>query len=365
MKIGIDATPLSIPFPCGTKNYAQELLKNLAKIDNKNQYFIFSSKKVSIPSKNNFKFIKIPTYFPVLKRQFFHTILAKKERLDVFHNLEPYGSVFLKYPRIITTVHDLDLSQTYPFFSKYLPNRILCEITRSGVFRNTNSFICVSRVIKKELKIHLEGYKKNARINTVYNGVSSDFKILERGSNKNKFFLAMGDFAPRKNIASVIKAYSMLPKNIQIKYKLYIVASTPSAEELFRQMSHTYSVGGYVKIFLNISLKKLVLLYNNAQAFIYPSFYEGFGLPIIEAFTCACPVITSDYGAMKEVAGKAAILVNPKSVRKISTSMIRIIEDNKLRHMLIKRGLKRAQVFSWEKTAVNTLKIYEKLYKTG
>ena len=112
----------------------------------------------------------------------------------------------------------------------------------------------------------------------------------------------------------------------------------------------------------NVTQERLIKLYNEASCFLYPSLYEGFGIPILEAFACGCPVITSNYGAMKETAGDAALLVDPKDPKKIMSSMKRITESNKLRNKLIVRGIKRVKEFSWKKTAGETLKAYEKLY---
>ena len=365
MKIALDGTPLTIPFPCGTKHYARQLIWYLAKIDKINTYYIFASKPIEIPSQDNFKFVKIPSIIPVLKRQLFLPFIASRMKLDVFHYLEPYGSIFFKHPRIVTTIHDLDLSYTYPLISKYFLTRLYCEITRNNVLKKTSAFITVSETVAKKLKNRLSGSKKNTPVHTLFQGVDDAFRVLKLPRvKKRESFLCMGDFAPRKNIKNIIHAYSLLPERVKTEHDLVIVASTHFAKKNFVSFAKIYNEEKRIRILVAVPKGKLIRLYNTAAAFLYPSLYEGFGIPILEAFACACPVITSDYGAMKEVAGKAAILVNPKSAKQISSSMIRIIEDNKLRCILIKRGLKRAEFFSWEKTAVNTLKIYERLYKT-
>jgi glycosyltransferase involved in cell wall biosynthesis len=358
MRIGIDATHLTIPFPCGTKNYVRNLINNLAKIDSKNQYFIFASKNISIPCKSNFTFVKTPRILPFLKRQFFLSYYAKSANLDVFHYLQPYGDVFLKHPAIITTVHDINLNETYPYFSSYFVNRIICEITRHFVFKNTKVFISISNATRKELSAHLQS-KYRKPIKTIYEAANENFLIPKKLPNFRKYYLAMGDFAPRKNIFSIIIAYSLLPQAIRNKYPLKIVASTESSAKRFRIYIIKTGMNSQVDVLTKISDKKLIDCYKNALAFVYPSLYEGFGLPLLEAMTQKCPVITSNYGAMKEVTGDAAIFVDPKSPLSIEKAMLKIAQDDKLRISLVSKGLKRVKQFSWKKTARETLKIYE------
>jgi len=364
MKIGVDATPLTIPFPCGTRHYSEQLLGNLAKIDNKNQYIIFASKKVSIPNQANFKFVKIPSFIPVLKRQLFLASYISREKVDVFHNLEPYGAIFFKHPRIITTVHDLNLKLTYPILSKRFLNRLYCEIARRGVFKNTKTFITMSSTIKKELVLFLKKLNKKAEIEVIYNGVNEKFKVKSEIKDKKNYFLCMGDFASRKNISRVFEAYSNLPDKMKNEYRLKVVASTDSAAKDFSEKIESLSISNRVDVLLNVSVEKLVLLYRQAAGFLFPSLYEGFGLPILEAMACECPVITSNYGAMKEVAKDAGLLVNPRNIPEISKAMIKIVDDRRFSESLKRRGLKRAEQFSWKETATKTLKVYAKTYKT-
>ena len=360
MKIGIDGTPLTIPFPYGVKKYSNQLIKSIAKLDKNNEYTIFASKKISLPNQSNFKLKIIPNFFPILKKQFFLAFFAKKEKLDIFHYLEPYGSIFFSHPRIVTTIHDVNLTRNYPAFSKYLLNRIYCEIARFAVSKHTKIFITPSNSIKKELRLYLNSINKHAKIFVIPEGLDKSCKLLKKPkASKKDFMLCMGDFSPRKNVPGVLKAYSRLPKDLRNKFNLKIVASTQEPIRLFVRKAKDLKVDSTTKILVNVSKLKLVDLYNNAYCFLYPSFYEGFGLPIIEAMACGCPVITSNYGAMKEVAGQAAYLVNPQSNVDISHAMSAIIEDNKLRNKLIRLGLIRAKQFSWAKTARLTLKIYK------
>lgn len=358
MKIGIDGTPLAFSHHCGVKHYSEELIKALSKIDSQNKYIIFSPKKVRIPQKSNFGLILYPTFFPVFKRQIFLGHLAKKEKVDVFHYLEPYGSVFFKHPKIITTVHDVDLSITYPtnLGIKYALKRYYCELTRLAVAKRTKKFIAVSNTISQEFNRYLAKINKTAQIKTIYEAPTAEFcTVGPKQKLKGNFFLCLADFSPRKNIKNVFKAFEMLPKDIKNKYRLKLVVSTPGAARDF--------VNKHADILVNVSTERLILLYNSATTLIYPSLYEGFGLPILEAMACGCPVITSNLGSTKETAGDGALLVNPSSPRAISAAMQEIVNSPKLRKNLIQKGVKRAKMFSWETAARKTLELYNKVYK--
>lgn len=361
MKIGIDGNPLTTPFPCGTKSYAQNLLENLARIDKKNEYVIFATKKVEIPNQKNFRLVKLPNLFPILKKQILIPFFVKKERVDVFHNLEPYGSIFLNHPKIITTVHDLRLNTTYPFLSKYLLNRLYCELTRKINFRKTKKFVTDSKTIKVELYKLLKD-ERNSKIEVVYNGYDKKFTGFNNTKTKNGI-LCMGDFAIRKNISKMIEAYSILPQEIKNKHILKIIASTKEAGYNFLKLAHKYKIRKFVKIYTAVSDSRLIELYNNSFVFIYPSLYEGFGIPILEAMACGCPVVSSNYGAMEEIAGNSAYLLNPRSTTQISNAMQKIINSPKLKNKLKRKGLARAKMFSWEKTARKTLELYNEVYQ--
>jgi glycosyltransferase involved in cell wall biosynthesis len=359
MKIGIDGAPLTIPFPCGTKRYARELLHNLSIIDKENEYVVFAGREVTIPKQKNFRLVKIPQWLPVLKRQLFLASLAQSEKVDVFHYLEPYGAYFFSHPKIVTTVHDVDLDYTYPWRSKKWLTRAYCEVTRRGVLGKTKVCICVSKTIGKETRKYLTKIGSQAEVKTIYQGFGYEFtdKKEERGT----YLLTMGDFTPRKNVERVMEAFSRLSDEIQRMHQLVVVVSDMAFLPRFEDKVNGLGLRDRVRLRVNVSGKELVRLYQEAMMFLYPSLYEGFGLPILEAMASGCPVITTDWGAMKEVAGKAAVLVDTTQVETIRKAMLRVSNDAKLRVSLQQRGLVRANDFSWMKTAKETLVVYRKV----
>lgn len=327
MKIGIDISPLAIPYPNGTATYAKNLIVWLANIDKKNEYVLFSSKHVEIPKQKNISLVVLPS-FPLFKRKLLLPIFVRKNRVDVFHFLNPFGSIFFGKEIIITTIQDTQK------ISKKLLNR-------------SKSVICTTDTIKQEL------VKFGIKANVIPHGVDSQFKP---SNSEGKIILCFADYSPRKNISRVLQAYRLLPKSIQNKHKLHIVLS-PTASFLKENSDFILEK--------KVTDKKLLFLYQNAALLLYPSLYEGFGLPILEAMASGVPVITSNYGAMKEVSGGAAHLVDPLSLDDINNSMLHILTDTRYHKKLQQRGLVRAKQFSWIKTATETLKVYEEIYKTS
>lgn len=366
MRIGIDGTPLTIPFYSGTRHYAEQLLSALAHLDNKNEYIIFIPGEYKFFYGNNFKIIPVPKNIPILKRQVFLQSAAKGKNLDIFHYLEPFGSYFFRHPRIITTVHDLDLGSIYPkvnsprsFIRRWYP-----EVIRRGTFRNTHTFITVSEWAKKELQKYIHRYNLRSNVVVIYEAHSSAFRKLNNKYHRNTYFLCMGDFSPRKNIPRILEAFSEFQKLFKNSYRLKIVVSSPSPKKDFMKRIEELGITRYVDIVENASLHKLIELYNDAVAFVYPSLYEGFGIPILEAMACGCPVITSDRGAMKEIAADAAHLVDPTTDDDIVQAMRKILTIPRYQSLLRRKGHARAKQFSWKTTAMKTFEVYKKVFRS-
>jgi glycosyltransferase involved in cell wall biosynthesis len=165
----------------------------------------------------------------------------------------------------------------------------------------------------------------------------------------------VGTVEPRKNLLRLIDAYNQLKPNL----KLVIVgASGWHNKAIYQKKSPNIIFTGYVPN------EDLPIFYNNAKLFIYPSLYEGFGIPILEAMNCRCPVITSNISSMPEVVGDAALLVDPYRVGEIKSAMAKVLEDDNLRKRMIAAGVVQASKFSWEKTAAETVALYKKVLQS-
>jgi glycosyltransferase involved in cell wall biosynthesis len=359
MRIGIDGHALSIPFPCGSKHYAEQLVWMLAKIDKKNEYIVFSKNIIRIPEQDNFSLKIIKSKLPIFKRQLLLISEAIKQHVDLFHFLEPVGTILNGNLKIVTTVHDVDLSKTYPI-NIDPKTRLTSEILRYFTIKNSRMIITSTKIMTSEMKKYLSIFHWNKSIKII--PMSYDTSFINKKSVRRKYILAMGDFAPRKNILNVIFAFNNLPDRLKKNYSLKIVVSTKKVADKFRKTIDNYGFKSNIEILDHVSNIQLVNLYNKALVFIYASIYEGFGIPILEAMACGCPVITSNYGAMKETSGGAAVLVNPLSVAQLSSAILKVVKNKKLRTKISIQGLIRSAQYSWENTARKTIEVYKQVY---
>lgn len=360
MIIGIDGKPLTIPFPCGLKRYAQELLTYLAKLDKKNTYIIFLPRSISFSLPPNFIF-RVGSN--VLPWQVQLPFLVNREKTDVFHFLLQHGSIFFRHVKIISTIHDLAPDYFYPRWNENFYYSLLSKyvhLVRGRILAKSLAFIAVSNATRKELV--KMGIKQP--IYVVPEAASGFFRPVNRVKTTNNYILAMADFSPRKNINRTLEAYALLPKPLQQSFSLRIIVSMRAPQKIIRAISQRLQIDDRVRIEMLPSEKRMIWLYSQAAVFVYPSLYEGFGLPILEAMACGCPVITSDRGATAEVAGDAAHLIDPRSSGAISRAMQKIVTQPALAAKLQKAGLTRTKHFNWQKTARKTLEVYEKVYQT-
>jgi len=202
------------------------------------------------------------------------------------------------------------------------------------------------------------------KIKVVYEAAPEDLKPVKDKKISQKLFkkynldgdylLSVATLEPRKNLKRIIEAFKMLKtKNLKL-----VITGKPGWEDLntlgFKKGNNNTIFTGYLK-----KREDLAALYSQALGLVYPSLYEGFGLPILEAMKCGCPVLTSNISSMPEVAGQAAILVDPLDVEEIARGLSELVNNQDLRKSLAKKGLAQVKKFSWEKTAQETLKVYE------
>jgi glycosyltransferase involved in cell wall biosynthesis len=366
MIIGIDGTALTIPHPCGVKTYAQNLIYNLAKIDTTNTYFIFFLKKIpDLPVNNkNFHFIYLSSKLPFFKHQYLLSKAIADYKTDVFHFLEPGPPMMFKHPYVITTIHDTNLSYIYPNRLLFTFKKVHNTFSRFITYRKTKMFVTPTEFSKEKLVNYKEKLIMDEQIQVIPHGISSVFSHHKKNVIAGKkHILIVGDGSPRKNISKLIDAYSRLTAVIKEKFLLVVALSSNIKVNDIENKMRNIKIQKQVTVYKDVNPEKLVYLYRNAVCLVFASLYEDFGLPIIEAMACGCPVITSDLGAMKETAGGAAYLVNPRSTSSITKGILRVVNDKQLQNKLREKGLKRASRFTWEETAIKTLNVYENALK--
>jgi len=285
-----------------------------------------------------------------------------QEQKDIVHlpnqNFARYA-FFLKTPFIVT-VHDL--VRTYFRFGKeQVTERILLKLDIRYIKRASH-IIAVSQNTRndliKYLKIPID------RISVIYNGVDHsifkpyDVKLLDR-----PYILYVGSERPRKNLGRLFEAFTKLKTEFP---ELKLVKVGPSGRhKRFRRdtIRKLDSLGIAQDVIFVDYTSELVLAYyySSAALLAYPSLYEGFGFPPLEAMACGCPVVTSNTSSLPEVVGEAGIMVNPYDTDSLAQAMRQVLTDDKLRDEIVRKGLEQAKKFSWERAAMETMEVYEKV----
>lgn len=384
MRIGIDISRY-FDRSGGVGIYAANLLKYLLKIDKNNEYNAYSFFYNCFPSnwkyekiidefrkygKVNFSQINLPT--SILKRKWNNASIEKKEKLlggvDIIHSTA-YVIPELFNARLVVTIHDL----SFLIFPEYHTKENYELVLSNLIYLNSrpDMVICDSRQTKKDVIKYF--HVPEEKLIVIYLGVDDSFreeidsdfrkKILEKYGLTGKYLLCVASIEPRKNFLRIINAFSEFIKQEEYKkYSLVCVGGRGWKNIEIYSLVKQKNLEGKIKFLRSIEKCELAPIYNQAEIFLYPSLYEGFGLPILEAMACAVPVITSNVSSLPEVASDAAILVNPYSEKDIYTAVCSLLENGSLREELISKGLDRVREFSWEKTARETLKVYHEVY---
>lgn len=181
------------------------------------------------------------------------------------------------------------------------------------------------------------------------------FRFLNR--RRRDFLLFVGTLSPRKNLEHLLRAYSRLPTALRARYPLYLAGAPGWNLESFQHTVERLKLGNSLNLLGYVNDTELLRLYNEATMLIFPSLHEGFGIPILEAMACGCPVVTSNVSSMPEVGGEAAFYVDPQSVTSMTRAIRKILTDAALRQRLSRKGMIQAAKFSWSKTAQKTLEV--------
>lgn len=361
MKIGIDIS--QIVYGTGVSVYTQNLIENLRKIDKKNEYLLFGGSLRQKEKLQNYG-AKVFSFPPTLADFVWNRLhLLPVENflgpIDVFHSSD-WTQPPTKAAKV-TTIHDFGFLK-YPQVAHPKIKAVMMRRFK-WIKQEIDLIIAVSEATKKDIVEILN--IPNEKIRVVYEAASEninqvkDKKIIERIKNKygikGDYLLSVATLEPRKNLKRIIEAFNLL--NIK-DLSLVIVGKSGWDEEInkwgFKNKDRRIIFTGYVE------QNDLSSFYSGAKCFVFPSFYEGFGLPILEAMKCGCPVVTSNLSSMPEVAGEAGILVEPLDIKKIANGVKQAMEN---RQELIKKGFEQSKKFSWEKTAEQTLKVYKEAFE--
>lgn len=369
MKICIESQLLNHPIRSGLMTYTEGLVNGVSRLDNINEYLLayYSLKQkgenMPGPTKANFKkmIVKAPDrVFP--GRDFFIDQIAlpgffKKNHIDVFHRTSGYTMPRDKNVYQILTVHDL---RTITIGDQYSAQNIA---NYKKTLLSVNLVVVVSECTKRDLIEHMGMNER--KIKVVYLGADARYKPASESEVKKvklkfnidePFLLSIGS-VPRKNIDGIIRGFA--GSKVTDKFKL--VLGCKNDLEKYKSLAEELGVTSRVIFAKNIPDDDIVSLYTGCHSFVFPSLYEGFGLPILEAMHCGAPVITSKMSACPEVAGDAGILVDPNNINEISSAINDICQNTVLRESLIQKGYGRTKLFSWDKFATEMVNIYNRL----
>lgn len=367
MRIAINCRSILTRKPTGIGRYTSELIQYLKKIDQKNQYSLYARLKL-IDFKRRFPDIGNKNFSP--KFDYFNAgpqkILGK---IDVYHAPSP-ELLNIGNCKIVVTVHDL-IYRAFP--QGHTPRTVaMTDEQFKDIVARADKIICTSEHTRKDLHHFFSLPPEKSCV--VYQGVDQDvfYRIEPKELSEAQHFfkksgivlpylLCVGTIEPRKNLTHLLKAFALLLDQKKFSGQLVVVGMKGWMSEDLKQRIEDLKLDSKVVFMGFVSDDELRILYNKAEVFVFPSFYEGFGFPIVEAMSCGAPVVTSKASSCAEVAGDAALTVDPHSPEDIARTIARVLQDGLARNALIEKGLKRSQEFSFLKTAQETLKVYQEV----
>jgi len=366
LRIAIDARKLR---DYGIGTYVRNLLRQLSRIDHDTEYAVLcQGQDCSIVSELGENFRAVPESSPgySVREQITVPRDLRREHAELFH-APHYVLPPLTPCKSVVTIHDC----IHLRFPQYLPNRLGYAYARSFLWMAThhsNRVITVSEASKRDI---LEYFKvPPGKIDVIYNGIDERFgevpaeedvtRVRERYQLIDPFILYAGNIKPHKNLGRLIEAFHILrhtgPEFEHVK--LVIIGDEIAKYAALRHAVHRHKLHKHVRFFGFVPSRTLAILYRLAAVFVFPSLYEGFGLPPLEAMASGTPVITSNVSSLPEVVGDAAVLIDPLQPEAIADALGRVLSDSALRDELRTRGFERARHFSWERSVRRVREIY-------
>lgn len=382
MKIGIDIRCFSKGKNTGIEEYTLNILEQLFELDKKNQYLLFlnSFREPNFDLKifSRFKNVKVKKFhYPnkLLNFCFWYLHWPYADRMiggaDIFFMPNINFIALSKKTKLVLTIHDL----SYEIFSEtFSMKRRLWHhiINPRKLCQSAKKIIAVSESSKNDIVSRWRIPKE--KVDVIYNGISADFEQLDRNNPKLieikekyrlpfNFIFYLGTIEPRKNIPAIVKAYDHLRElnNPQLdKYKLVIAGAkgwkTKNILSIMRNAKFTDDI-----IFIsNITNEDKAAVYTMASVFVYPSFFEGFGIPVLEAMRCGVPTITSNTSSLPEVVDSGAIMIDPDKPDELYSAMKELLLNREFYADMQQKAMKQAVRFNWKSSARELLKVFEK-----
>jgi glycosyltransferase involved in cell wall biosynthesis len=364
MKIGFDISQ-TCESKSGTGFWADQLVKALAKIDRENSYTL-------LPWFYDYRPKTLENATKIPQKNFEEKVIKKfsdedfnMKQLDIIHSNN------FRFPKDVSakkvvTIYDVCFLDNPEFTTE--ANRLFCYQGTLDSMLFADKIIAISEYTKQRL-IHFFPFVDEKKIEVVYCGnrdtllnEKDDVKLIEKFNlTKDEYYLSVGTIEPRKNYATLLKAYKIYKEKTKDFKKLCIAGGYGWLQENFKSDIAELGLADDVIVTGYVSDSELSNLYRHCFAFVYPTWYEGFGLPVLEAMNFGKPVIASDVTSIPEITGKAAMLVKPGDVENLFECFQKLEQSTTLYQTLQSEGQARTKLFSWEKTAEKTKKIYQNL----
>jgi glycosyltransferase involved in cell wall biosynthesis len=374
LRIGIEAQRLFRPHKHGMDIVALELIRNLQQLDHHNEYFIFVKPDTDngvLKETGNFHIVEVPGGPYPLWEQVLLPRAARRAKVDLLHCTSNTAPLRLPVP-LVLTLHDI-------IYLEPLDLRRGSWYQRAGnLYRRWN----VPRVVPHCARVLTVSAFEQARIEqrlpgpagqveVVYNSAGEQFRRIAdpaalaaakaRYNLPDRFIFFLANTDPKKNLRGVLQALALLKKQGQLAFTLVMLDYQETALLALLGELNAPDLRAHIRLCGYVPNQELPLIYNLAEIFLYPSLRESFGIPILEAMACGTPVITSNTSSMPEVAGDAALLIDPFRPETIADAILRLQNDPAERARLVAQGLERVQRFSWRETARQVRSVYEQV----
>ncbi|MDH4330652.1 MAG: glycosyltransferase family 4 protein [Candidatus Moranbacteria bacterium] len=374
MKIGIDIRNIGRQ-RTGSEVVVLELTKNVLKLDRENEYFLLTDtddkailenikKALELDGKNNAKIVSLKAKNKFVWAAWVAPRYLHQNKLDVYHAEYILPLFIPKETRAITHIHDVSFKAHKEFIKK--SDLLFLNILIPLSLKKAHKVIAISEFTKEEI-IKYYGVKSE-KIELIYNAVQTSressritsSELRQKYGLPEKYILYVGTLQPRKNIPALIEAFGKIAEKIS-DTKL-VIAGNKKAHNFDKKIDETIKKNDLEDkvVFTGfIDEKDKADVFALAHVFAYPSFYEGFGLPLLEAMNEGVPVIAADSSSLKEIGGDACMFFDPADLDDFSQKLYTICVDEELRNKLVSSGKKRVNFFSWEKSAGQLQKIYQ------
>ncbi len=371
MIIGIDGRAAFWYRGTGIGTYVYQLINKQSQLDRDNHYYVL------IPQESEYSFIWGDNFHktPVdnLRKDKFWEELQIMEvlldrKVDLYHI--PQNGIGMPKKKIcpfVVTLHDVIPITMPETVGPYYCKKFLDSIPE--ILENSDAILTVSEFSKADIcrELGIPGDKVFVSrlaaedIYTPINKNAAKAYIKQKYGIEDDFFLYVGGFNPRKNIQSLLLAYAHIKEKLKKNYKVVILGNAGRSYEDLGKLCDDLKISGSSIFTGFIPVNDMPWFYSAAAVFVYPSLYEGFGLPVVESMACGTPVITSNITSLPEVAGDGAITVSPKDYEAIGSNLLRLVEDEELYADMSRRALERAAMYSWDKTVKETLEVYRRV----